>query len=149
MRHTGRVWTAQFSKDGQRVASGSSDSTARVWDAATGYPLTEPLRHEKGLLRVRFTPDQTRLLTVARDSAVRFWDVPLAPAPVAPWLADLGEALAGKRLNARGEMEVVGSEELQALRQQLTMEPGNDFYTRWARWFFVERMQETAPEFQP
>jgi WD40 repeat protein/serine/threonine protein kinase len=149
MRHTGRVWTAQFSKDGRRVASGSSDSTARIWDAETGYPLTEPLRHEKGLLRVRFTPDQTRLLTVARDSAVRFWDVPQAPAPVAPWLADLGEALAGKRLNARGEMEVVGSEELQALRQRLAMEPGTDFYTRWARWFFVERMQETAPEFQP
>ncbi len=149
MRHTGRVWLAQFSKDSQRVVSGSSDGTARVWDAATGYPLTEPLVHEKSLIRARFTPDQSRLLTVARDSGVRFWHVPQAPTPVVPWLVELGEALAGKRINERGELEVVEAEQIQRLRRQLTAAPANDFYSRWARWFFVERMHDPVPEFNP
>ena len=30
-----------------RVVTASNDKTARVWDARSGQPLTEPLKHEK------------------------------------------------------------------------------------------------------
>jgi WD40 repeat protein len=36
---------AIFSRNGRRVATGSDDGTARIWDAATGQPVTAPLLH--------------------------------------------------------------------------------------------------------
>jgi hypothetical protein len=35
MKHDNEVWSAQFSPDGQRVVTASSDYTARVWDIPT------------------------------------------------------------------------------------------------------------------
>ena len=46
MRHEGAVCVAQFSPDGKRVVTASADNTARLWDAGTGKPLGEPMRHE-------------------------------------------------------------------------------------------------------
>ena len=40
--------SAAFSPDGKRIVTASADKTARVWDAATGEPIGEPLRgHEE------------------------------------------------------------------------------------------------------
>src|SRR5207245_1284002 len=41
--HKGGVLQAAFSADGRRLVTASEDGTARVWDAATGQPLTSPL----------------------------------------------------------------------------------------------------------
>jgi hypothetical protein len=46
LRHEQSVRSAEFSPDGTRVVTASSDSTAQVWDATTGQPVTEPLRHK-------------------------------------------------------------------------------------------------------
>ena len=40
------VNSAQFSPDGQRVVTASVDNTARLWDAASGKPIGEPMKHE-------------------------------------------------------------------------------------------------------
>ena len=37
--HTDAVLAVGFSPDGRRLASGSGDSTARLWDLATQTPL--------------------------------------------------------------------------------------------------------------
>src|SRR5262249_44556871 len=41
--HTLAVRSASFSSDGTQIVTGSEDATARVWDAATGEPVTPPL----------------------------------------------------------------------------------------------------------
>ncbi len=41
----GSINSAQFSPDGQRVVTASDDNTARLWDAANGKPLGEPMKH--------------------------------------------------------------------------------------------------------
>ena len=46
MKHDDEVRSAQFSSDGQRVVTASYDTTARVWDAATGKALSEPMKHD-------------------------------------------------------------------------------------------------------
>ena len=38
--------SAQFSPDGQRVVTASWDKTARLWDAASGKPIGEPMKHD-------------------------------------------------------------------------------------------------------
>ena len=46
MRHEDSVNGAAYSPDGKRILSWSLDKTLRLWDAATGAAIGEPLRHE-------------------------------------------------------------------------------------------------------
>ena len=45
---SGPVSSAAFSPDGKRIVTASEDETARIWDAATGQPIGEPLRGHDG-----------------------------------------------------------------------------------------------------
>jgi WD40 repeat protein len=51
----------------------SEDGTARVWDAQTGQPLTDPLKHTNAVSSAQFSPDGKWLLTVSTNVA-RVWD---------------------------------------------------------------------------
>ena len=73
--HERGVKSVAFSPDGQTLASGSGDSTVRLWDVAAGT-----LRHTlenpgAGLYSVTFSPDGQTLATGGGDSTVRLWDV--------------------------------------------------------------------------
>ncbi|KAJ7854836.1 hypothetical protein B0H14DRAFT_3648960 [Mycena olivaceomarginata] len=73
--HTGSVWSVAFSPDGARIASGSHDSTVRVWDTATGQQVGEPLAgHTGSVWSVAFSPDGTRIASGSHDRTVRVWD---------------------------------------------------------------------------
>ena len=64
-----------FSPDGTRIASGSYDKTVRLWDAATGREIGEPLRgHEDAVSSVAFSPDGTRIASGSNDKTMRLWD---------------------------------------------------------------------------
>ena len=69
-----------FSDDGARLATGSWDQTAKVWDVRSlrSDPLgTTPLvlRGHMGIVSsVAFSPDGHRLATASEDQSVRLWD---------------------------------------------------------------------------
>jgi WD40 repeat protein len=73
MRHHAPVRSAQFSPDGQRVAT-ASGLTAQLWDAASGQPVGEPMKHDKEVNSARFSPDGQQVVTASKDQTVRLWD---------------------------------------------------------------------------
>jgi dipeptidyl aminopeptidase/acylaminoacyl peptidase len=68
------VISAQFSPDGQRVVTASEDKTARLWDAASGKPIGQPMKHESGVISAQFSPDGQRVVTASEDKTARLWD---------------------------------------------------------------------------
>ncbi|KAG2745398.1 hypothetical protein P692DRAFT_20743568, partial [Suillus brevipes Sb2] len=69
--------------DGTRIVSGSWDKTLRLWNAATGKPLGEPLvGHAEWVLSVSFSPDGTRIASGSLDQTIRLWSaMKVQPSP--------------------------------------------------------------------
>jgi len=65
---------AEFSGDGTRVVAAMSDSTARIWEAATGDQLAVLTGHSERVGMAVFSPDGQRVLTSSQDGTVRLWD---------------------------------------------------------------------------
>jgi WD40 repeat protein len=104
MRHANRVKLARFSSDGHWVATGSEDGTARIWDAQSGFPATEPLMHYKMVTSLVWLPDSRRLLTGPQDGRIRLWKLQeIDSVPI--WLA-------GKRDDGKGGHVSVPTEHL-------------------------------------
>jgi hypothetical protein len=70
--HKGAVWTVAFSRDGNRLATGSDDKTARIWDMATRRQQFQ-VTHAGAVLAVAFNRDGTRLATGSDDKTARVW----------------------------------------------------------------------------
>jgi len=63
------------SPDGTRFVSGNDDKTVRVWDAATGQQVGDPLTgHTAPVESVAYSPDGTSIVSGGWDSTVRLWD---------------------------------------------------------------------------
>lgn len=71
--HAADVLGVAFSPDGTLVATGSGDSTARVWDTATGSVRKVLAGHGNWVVAVAFSPDGTLIATASMDCTVRVW----------------------------------------------------------------------------
>ena len=84
-----RVNRAAFSPDGTRFVLAVGNWTfggpatmvggageARVFDAATGQPVTPPLAHDKPVRTAAFNLDGGRVVTASADGTARIWEVP-------------------------------------------------------------------------
>jgi WD40 repeat protein len=73
--HTGPVTSVAFSPDGQRLASGSSDRTVKVWDLRQPEGQPQTLRGHTGpVSSVAFSPDGQRPASGSSDT-VKVWDL--------------------------------------------------------------------------
>ena len=73
--HTDEVTCIDFSPDGSRVMTGSSDGTVRLWDAAKQGDALRTLQHDSRVNCVRFNSDGTRVITGGTDNIGRVWDL--------------------------------------------------------------------------
>jgi WD40 repeat protein len=81
--HEKTITYADFSPDGRRVVTAGMDSTARVWDVATGEPLGQPMTHQGYIIQASFSPDGKRVVTASSDGTARVWDA-VTGQPVSP-----------------------------------------------------------------
>ncbi|HEV2964262.1 MAG TPA: WD40 repeat domain-containing protein [Candidatus Angelobacter sp.] len=72
--HTGPVYSAVLSPDGQRILTASEDKTARVWNAATGQLLATLQGHAGSVWSAVFSPDGQRILTASEDKTAWMWN---------------------------------------------------------------------------
>lgn len=149
--HGETVLHAEFCGDGKRFLTLTASGILRVWDTESGLPLTEPLRDVPAPVlgwtppnsATLFSPDSQRVLAIASDFSARVVGIPIAPEPAPLWLAELTEAIAGQRLTAARQTEQITWEDYLELRNRLASLPGQDFYSRWGRWFFADRNART------
>ena len=72
--HKGRIYSAVFSPDGQRILTASQDSTARIWNLA-GQQLAILNGHENQVVNAVFAPqDGNLILTGSIDKTARLWN---------------------------------------------------------------------------
>jgi WD40 repeat protein/tRNA A-37 threonylcarbamoyl transferase component Bud32 len=72
--HRGHVRAMCFRADGKALLTVSFDKTARIWDTATGKPLSPPLHHPDVVGLGALSSDGTLAATICRERA-RFWEV--------------------------------------------------------------------------
>lgn len=87
--HQDAITHVEFSPDGQRVVTASSDRTARLWDPATGHPASPPLVHADAVRSAHFSPDSKQLVTLGHDLRFRVWSA-LDGTPRTEWLPTPG-----------------------------------------------------------
>ncbi|MHB8520060.1 MAG: protein kinase domain-containing protein, partial [Limisphaerales bacterium] len=81
LEHASQAQDGTFSQNGLWAATGSHDRTARVWDAATGFPLGPPLKNGDSIIRVRFIAQDHSLVGVGKSEESWLWRLPFDPHP--------------------------------------------------------------------
>jgi WD40 repeat protein len=71
--HTGIVWSASFSPDGEKVVSASDDRTVRIWSAVTGECEQSLAGHTGEVKSASFSHDGEKVVSASDDRTVRIW----------------------------------------------------------------------------
>jgi hypothetical protein len=99
--HAGSVHALVLSPLGQRLYSGSADSTVRVWSPAGGVLLQTLQGHTASVNALAVSADGQRLYSGSQDRTVRVWSTADGAQSVAdaakPHLLRLGAGVVGRR----------------------------------------------------
>ncbi|XP_071707124.1 notchless protein homolog [Rutidosis leptorrhynchoides] len=72
--HTEAVLSVAFSPDGQQLASGSGDTTVRLWDLNTQTPMFTCTGHKNWVLCIAWSPDGKHLVSGSKSGELQCWD---------------------------------------------------------------------------
>jgi WD40 repeat protein len=72
--HDDAVLSLDFSPDGERLVSGSTDDTAIIWDVASRKALHRLSGHKGDVNAARFTADASEVVTASDDNTLKLWD---------------------------------------------------------------------------
>ncbi|MBE9124363.1 WD40 repeat domain-containing protein [Tychonema sp. LEGE 07199] len=75
LQHSDSILSAAISPDGQLLATGSHDSTVKVWSLHSGELLRTICGHSTAVLLVAFSPASKTLLTRSRAGTVKLWNL--------------------------------------------------------------------------
>jgi WD40 repeat protein/transcriptional regulator with XRE-family HTH domain len=73
--HTDFIWDIDVSPDGRYLATGSLDTTARLWDLNTGELIRVFSGHTAEITGLAFSPDSQFLVTASVDGTARLWNI--------------------------------------------------------------------------
>jgi WD40 repeat protein len=146
LEHEDKVFRAEFSPDGLRLATASLDGTTRVWDVRTGLPLCDSLQHRRHPDRLEFSPDGQRLLTVSNDGADWLWEMPAPSEPAPAWLPVLAQALAGWQCSPNDATKPSPRTSVTALFEELARLPVKTAYEDWVRGWLAGRATSQPPQ---
>jgi WD40 repeat protein len=72
--HSREVYTVVWSPDGKRIASGSRDTTVKVWDATDGGNPYTYSGYTDTVFSVAWSPDGKRIASGSGDKTVQIWN---------------------------------------------------------------------------
>lgn len=73
--HNGPVRSVRFSKDGQRLITGSMDNTVGLWDTEGGQLLMQFRGHDGAVRDVAFNREGNVILSASADNRIKKWDI--------------------------------------------------------------------------
>lgn len=74
--HESQVLCAAFAPDGLTIATGSTDRTFRIWDAASLDLIEVKEEHLGWVCQVEFNPDGDILFSASWDGEIKLWEIP-------------------------------------------------------------------------
>eukprot|EP00747_Dinoflagellata_sp_TGD_P166470 gnl/TRDRNA2_/TRDRNA2_189291_c0_seq1.p1 gnl/TRDRNA2_/TRDRNA2_189291_c0~~gnl/TRDRNA2_/TRDRNA2_189291_c0_seq1.p1 ORF type:complete len:677 (+),score=94.59 gnl/TRDRNA2_/TRDRNA2_189291_c0_seq1:163-2193(+) len=92
--HKDTVWAVEFSPNELVFATASGDSTIRIWQTATGNPISVLRGHQQGVRALAFSPDGV-LCSGGFEGYLALWECDNI-APIQKWLAHEGSVHAIK-----------------------------------------------------
>lgn len=106
--HSLKIVSAVFSPDSRFVAAVLEDGIARIWDVATGRPITPPLTQRNTVYRIIYSADGSLVATVGwigEKATMKVWDAKTGEAilPEQSLLGDIGLAYATLSFTPEGE----------------------------------------------
>lgn len=63
-----------FSPDGNYIATGCEDSSAKIWEAKTGRLISTLSGHRQGVKDIEFSNDGKFVITASEDTTAKLWD---------------------------------------------------------------------------
>ncbi|MBA2306923.1 hypothetical protein H0W26_02220 [Candidatus Dependentiae bacterium] len=78
--HSKFIRSLAFNADGTKLATGSEDTTIKIWDIKTMKEYLTLTGHTEELIKVAFGPQDTTLFSSAYDNTFRTWNTSLAKA---------------------------------------------------------------------